>query len=62
MDSTETRNIAVVRRYFDGCNSGDLPELLGTLADDVVHYFELSPQRPSRGTDRLSLRGSAMGA
>ena len=28
MDTFEARNIAVVRRYFDGCNSGDLDELL----------------------------------
>jgi hypothetical protein len=39
MDTSEARNIAVVRRYFDGCNSGNLDELLSTLAPDVVHYF-----------------------
>jgi ketosteroid isomerase-like protein len=39
MDTFEARNIAVVRRYFDGCNSGDLDEFLSTLAPDVVHYF-----------------------
>lgn len=39
MDTIEASNIAVVLRYFDGCNSGDLDELLSTLAPDVVHYF-----------------------
>ena len=39
MDTIEARNIAVVRRYFDGCNSGDLDVLRSTLAPGVVHYF-----------------------
>lgn len=39
MSTVEERNIDVVLRYFAGCNSGDLDELLETLAPDVVHYF-----------------------
>jgi len=46
MSGLEETNIAVVRRYFDGCNSGELEDLLPTLAPDVVHYF-LSPGFPT---------------
>jgi ketosteroid isomerase-like protein len=50
----ETRNIAAVRRYFDGCNSGDLTVLLGTLTQDVIHYF-LDPKFPPiRGAEHLA--------
>ena len=54
MTADETGNLEVVRRYFDGCNSGDLDVLLGTLAPDVVHYF--LPQRfaPIRGAEHLA--------
>lgn len=30
---------------FDGCNSGELDVLLGTLTHDVIHYF-LDPKFP----------------
>ena len=44
----------MVRRYFDGCNSGDLDVLLGTLTQDVVHYF-LDPKFPPiRGAEHLA--------
>jgi hypothetical protein len=43
-----------VRRYFDGCNSGDLDLLLSTLTPDVVHYF-LPPQFPPiKGAEHLA--------
>jgi ketosteroid isomerase-like protein len=45
MTDTEATNIGVVRRYFDGCNSGDLDVLLSTLTHDVIHYF-LDPKFP----------------
>ena len=45
MTETETRNIDVVRKYFDGCNTGSLEDLLATLAPEVIHYF-LPPQFP----------------
>jgi ketosteroid isomerase-like protein len=35
----EAENAEVIRRYFDGCQSGDLEVLLSTLAPDVLHYF-----------------------
>ena len=39
MSSLEDRNIAIVLKYFDGCNTGDLDDLLSTLDPDVSHYF-----------------------
>ena len=54
MTATETKNIEVVRKYFDGCNSGDLDVLLSTLAHDVVHYFLPSQFPPIKGADHLA--------
>ena len=54
MTEAEAANINVVRKYFAGCNSGDLGELLGTLTPDVVHYF-LSPKIPAiEGAENLA--------
>jgi len=54
MTEAEAGNVDVVRRYFDGCNSGDLEVLLGTLAPDVVHYC-LDPKFPViRGAEHLA--------
>ena len=54
MTDVERRNVAVVRRYFDGCNSGDLTVLLNTLTKDVIHYF-LDPKFPPiRGAEHLA--------
>ncbi|MDH5535819.1 MAG: nuclear transport factor 2 family protein [Betaproteobacteria bacterium] len=54
MSATEARNVEVVRRYYDGCNAGDLDGLLGTLAPDVVHYFLPSGFPPVRGAEHLA--------
>ena len=54
MTATEAKNIEVVRRYFDGCNSGDLDVLLSTLAADVVHYFLPPRFPPIKGADHLA--------
>jgi ketosteroid isomerase-like protein len=54
MSATETKNIAVVRKYFDGCTSGDLDVLLSTLAPDVVHYFLPARFPPIKGADHLA--------
>src|SRR6266404_5681453 len=54
MNSIEARNIAVVLKYFDGCNSGDLDALLSTLHPDVVHYFLPEHLRPIRGAEHLA--------
>jgi ketosteroid isomerase-like protein len=54
MTETEERNAEVIRRYFDGCGSGDLDTLLGTLAPDVVHYFLPTRFAPIRGAATLA--------
>ncbi len=51
MSSLETRNIDVVRRYFDGCNSGVLEDLLATLAPDVSHFFLPTTFAPIKRAD-----------
>jgi len=54
MNATEATNIDVVRRYFDGCQSGDLAVLLSTLTADVVHYFLPGRFPPIRGAEHLA--------
>ncbi len=54
MTFTKSKNIEVVRTYFDGCNSGDLDVLLGTLTPDVVHYFLPARFPPIRGAEHLA--------
>ena len=54
MTQAEAANIDAVRRYFDGCNSGDLDALLGTLDPDVVHYFLAPKFAPIRGAGHLA--------
>ena len=46
--------VDLIRRYYDGCTSGDLGLLHATLHEDVVHYF-LAPNvgsAPVRGRGR----------
>ena len=50
MKDIEATNIAVVRKYFDGCNTGNLEDLLSTLTPDVFttscrHRFRRSLAR-----------------
>lgn len=54
MSTLEARNIDTVLRYFEGCNSGDVDELLATLAPDVVHYFLPGDFKTIRGADHLA--------
>ncbi|HEY0815732.1 MAG TPA: nuclear transport factor 2 family protein [Pseudonocardia sp.] len=46
----------VIRRYYDGCSTGDVDAMTATLAEDVVHYF-LAPNTgsaPVRGAVHLA--------
>lgn len=54
LSALEARNIEIVRRYFDGCSSGQLETLLSTLAADVVHYFLPSVFAPIVGAEHLA--------
>jgi len=54
MTSAEADNVAVVRRYFAACGTGDLASLLATLAPDVVHYFLPGRFSPIRGAEHLA--------
>jgi hypothetical protein len=54
MTQTEAHNIEVVRKYYDGCNTGDLEVLLSTFTPDVTHYFLPSSFPPIRGAERLA--------
>ena len=54
MSPLEARNISVVLKYFDGCNSGDINDLLSTLDPDVIHYFLPEQFKPIRGAEHLA--------
>jgi ketosteroid isomerase-like protein len=53
-----TRDAALhtIREYYDGCSTGDVELMMGTLAPDVVHYF-LAPNpgtTPVAGAEHLA--------
>lgn len=54
MQPAEQRNVDVVLSYFGGCNTGELDDLLPTLAEDVVHYFLPESFPTIRGRDHLA--------
>ena len=54
MNAVETINIAVVRKYFEACNTGDFDELMGTMTPDVAHYFLPETFPPIRGAEHLA--------
>jgi len=54
MTPDESRNVSVVLKYFEGCNSGELDALLSTLDPDVVHYFLPARFPPIRGAEHLA--------
>lgn len=54
MTSVEELNIAVVLKYFDGCNSGNLDDLLSTIDPEIVHYFLPQQFKPIRGAQHLA--------
>ena len=54
MPSVSEQNTSVVLQYFDGCNTGELKDLLGTLDQDVVHYFLPERFKPIQGAEHLA--------
>ena len=54
VNATEANNVDVVRKYFAGCQSGDLDIISSTLDADVVHYFLPSRFPPIKGAGPLA--------
>ena len=54
MSSIQEHNISVVLKYFDGCNTGNLEDLLSTLDPDVIHYFLPEQFKAIRGAQHLA--------
>jgi hypothetical protein len=50
----EQHNVDVVLRSFGGCNTGELDDLLPTLAEDVIHYFLPESFPTIRGAEHLA--------
>jgi len=49
-----SENIAVVRKYFDACTSGNIDDLKSTMAPDVNHYFLPEAHKAIHGADHLA--------
>ena len=45
-------HLTTIRRYYDGCNRGDVKLMISTFAPNVVHYFTGYP--PVRGAAELA--------
>jgi ketosteroid isomerase-like protein len=54
MSPEHDKNIAIVLKYFDGCNTGNLEDLLSTLDPDVTHYFLPSQFKAIRTAQHLA--------
>ncbi len=54
MSSDQEQNISVILKYFDGCNIGNLEDLLSTLDPDVTHYFLPEQLKPIQGAQHLA--------
>ena len=44
--------LAVIRRYYEGCNTGDVVQMVSCFTTDVVHYFV--DHAPVRGAEALA--------
>lgn len=56
MTLTAKEKLALITRYYDGCNAGDTGEMVATLTEDVTHYFlapNLAPA-PVSGAEHLT--------
>jgi ketosteroid isomerase-like protein len=51
---TPESNVHVVLIYFDGCDKGNVEQIIQTLEDDVVHYFLPQVHRPIYGAMHLA--------
>ena len=50
------KNLSVIKRYYNGCTSGDVDMIGSTLHPDIVHYF-LAPNigsKPVKGREHLA--------
>jgi ketosteroid isomerase-like protein len=54
MTPHEAKNVAVVQAYWDACNTGDVDELMATMAPDIVHYFLPTAFRTIHGAEHLA--------
>ncbi len=51
----EHPNLTVIRRYYEGCSTANVPLMLWALTRDAVHYFVEEP--PVRGARRSRRSG-----
>ncbi len=51
MSQTDTQ--ALIKRYYDACNRGDVEGMLACVADDVVHDVNQGVRRPGKEAFRI---------
>lgn len=49
---SESQNLETIRKYYDGCNRGDIDQMMSTFTPDVTHYFVEEP--PVHGARELA--------
>ena len=49
----EKEHIALIERYYKGCNERNIDLMMSTFAPDVTHYF-YTPPSPTRGAENLA--------
>ncbi len=49
---SEDAHVATIRRYYDGCNRGDIELMMSTFTPDITHYFVNGP--PIHGAAELA--------
>tara|TARA_S200000501_G_C20515125_1_gene608734 strand:+ start:60 stop:542 length:483 start_codon:yes stop_codon:yes gene_type:complete len=52
-------HIETILRYYEGCNTADIPLMKSTFTDDVVHYF--TDHGAVRGAESLAMYWSKVG-
>ena len=49
----ESDHITTIKRYYEGCNTGNVEAVMETCAPDVVHYFLAPGTAPVKGHEHL---------
>jgi ketosteroid isomerase-like protein len=54
LDPSQHPSLATIRRYYRGCNTGDVELMVSTFTNDVVHYFIQPGTDAVQGAEHLA--------
>lgn len=52
--SSDADTIELIKKYYRGCNSGDIELLMSTMTHDIAHYFLQPGTSVVRGAEHLA--------